>query len=340
MAVVKANAYGHGLVEVARFVEKHRANYLGVAIPEEGAILREAGLRIPIHVFTLPANSQLHYYARFGLEATISSLREAKLLNAAGGRMRKTIPVHLKIETGMNRIGVPVEELHGFLKLIAPLRRLEIKGAYTHFATADERDKRYALKQLKKFELALEMLQQAQVEYELAHCANSGAILDVPQSYFSMVRPGIMLYGYYPTNQTSESIPLKPAMSLRSRVSLVKWIERGESVSYGRRFVAKRRTKIATLPLGYADGYSRVLTGQSSALLGGKEFPIVGTICMDQLMVDVGTADVEIGDEAVLLGSQGKRTITAWDLARRLQTVPYEICCGISARVPRVYKKT
>lgn len=340
MAVVKANAYGHGLVEVARFAEKGLAEYFGVALAEEGKTLREAGIRAPILIFTLPVAAQFKAYTEHSLEATICSLSDARRLNDFAAKQRTTVGVHLKIETGMNRIGVKVEKLQKLLRGLRSLRRIEIKGVYTHFATADSKDKQYARFQLKVFERALEILRREKMEAEFVHAANSGAILDMPETYFSMVRPGIMMYGYYPTLETTESIPLRTALTLKSKVSLVKWIEAGESVSYGRRFIAEKRTKIATLPVGYADGFSRVLTGQASVLLGGESFPVVGTICMDQLMVNVGDADVSVGDEAILLGTQKKRVITAWDLALKLRTVPYEICCGISARVPRYYSRS
>ena len=335
MAVVKANAYGHGITEVARFLKK-RVECFGVANAEEGLALREAGIKLPIHVFTIPATSQVSLYTRFELEPTIGSVVEARLLNSAAQRANKTLNVHLKVDTGMNRIGVKPRDVGELMRALGRLKRLEIKGVYTHFATADRRDKTFSMEQLRLFRQALDVLRTLRVEPEVVHCAGSAGILDIPESHFSMVRPGIMLYGYYPSDETTESVNVKPVLSLKSRVSLVKWIESGESVSYGRRFVAARRTKIASLPVGYADGYMRLLTGQSSVLIGGKEFPIVGTICMDQLMVDVGRTDVRVGDEAVLIGGQGRKAITAWDLASRIGTIPYEICTNISSRVPRI----
>jgi alanine racemase len=289
-------------------------------------------------VFTLPLASQASLYSSDNLEATVCGEYEMSLLNRAAERTRKTIPVHIKVDTGMNRIGVKPGGLPAFLKALRGMRRLEVKGVYTHFANADCRDKTFAHQQLEAFHQALEILKKAGVESELVHCAGSAGILDLPESHFSMVRPGIMLYGYYPSRETKESVRLKPVMTLKSRVTQVKWIEPGDSVSYGRRFIARRRTKIATLPLGYADGYVRALTGRSHALIGNKRFPIVGTICMDQLMVDVGSYDVGVGDEAILLGHQGREAISAWDLAETLGTIPYEICTNISSRVPRMLR--
>lgn len=338
MGVVKANAYGHGLTEVSRFLEKQSIEYLGVANAEEGAAVREAGVQTPIHVFTLPSRSQTRLFGDFQLESTVCSEPDARLLNADAERRRISLPVHLKIDTGMNRIGVEAGELRKFLKALGRMRRLDIKGVYTHFATADQKDKAFSKQQLVQFHQALDILSAEGVTPEHLHCAGSAAILDLPEAYFSMVRPGITLYGYYPSHQTSESIPVKPVLTLTSRVSLVKWIEPGESVSYGRRFIAQRRTQIATLPLGYADGYMRLLTGKAEVLIGGRRFPVVGTICMDQIMVDVGSSDVGVGNEAVLIGRQGREKIDAWDLADHIGSIPYEICTSISSRVPRIYR--
>lgn len=336
MPVVKANAYGHGIVEVSRYLEGQSVDCLGVANAEEGVALRQAGIKTPIHVFTLPAKSQISSFTSFNLEPTICTEYEARLLSAQAQRSKKTLRVHLKVDTGMNRIGVRPGELDKLLHILGPLRRLEIKGIYTHFATADKRDKTFSHRQLALFRQALETSHANGVSPEVVHCAGSAGILDLPDSYFSMVRPGIMLYGYYPSSETSESVPLKPVLSLKSRVSMVKWIEAGESVSYGRRFIAGQRTKIATLPVGYADGYMRLLTGQSHVLIGGEMFPIVGTICMDQLMVDLGMRDVGVGEEAILIGRQGRNAISAADLASKVGTIPYEICTNISSRVPRI----
>jgi alanine racemase len=336
MGVVKANAYGHGILEISRYLVRQKIDYLGVANAEEGVALREQGIQTPVHVFTLPSEQQAVLPVRYNLEPTVCTEEDAGRLNIHAQRARRTVSVHLKIDTGMNRIGVRAGDLPRLLKSIASMRRIDLKGVYTHFATADWHDKRFSRVQLTEFHKALDILHRSAVDPELVHCAGSAGILDLPESYFSMVRPGIAMYGYYPSRETTESIRLKPVLTLKSRVSLVKWIEKGESVSYGRSFYAPRRTRIATLPLGYADGYFRLLTGRSYALIAGKKFPVIGTICMDQLMVDVGTHDIGAGDEAVLIGRQGKHTISAWDLASIIGTIPYEICTNISSRVPRI----
>lgn len=339
LAVVKANAYGHGIQQVSKFVIQHGcADYLGVAFPEEGVQIREAGVKAPIHAFALPSQRQIELFFDYNIEPTISTINESKWLNTVGQKRKKTIPVHLKIDTGMSRLGVTVAELPEFLKTLARLQRIEIKGVFTHFATADETDKTFSKKQLSDFHHALEILIQQGIEPELIHCANSATILDLPEACFSMVRPGVMMYGHYPSHETTESIPLKPAMVVKSRVSMVKRIQAGDSVSYGRRFIAQQPTTIANIPIGYADGYFRLLTNKSQVLIGGTAFPVVGSICMDQMMANVGDADIRVGDEVVIFGKQGKNQITALQLADILGTIPYEICCAISARVPRIYK--
>ncbi|MBI2620389.1 MAG: alanine racemase [Ignavibacteriales bacterium] len=336
MAVVKANAYGHGLESVTKFVER-LADCFGVAYPEEGMALRTSGVEKPIHVFALAAPRQAPLYADYDLEPTVSSIRDIELMDSAGRKQRNTLPVHLKVETGMNRIGVQRADLGDVLAALGRARRLELKGVFTHFATADERDKSFLTRQIEEFRRILDDLRIQKVEAELTHCANSACILDAPETFFSMVRPGIMMYGYYPSKTTTGSIPLKPAMTLKTTVSLIKQIDAGESVSYGRRFVAERKTKIATLPVGYADGIMRILTGRMEALICGNRFPVVGSICMDQIMVNVGEAGVSVGDEAVLLGRQGGESVSAWDLAEKVGTIPYEICCAVSSRVPRIH---
>lgn len=337
MAVVKANAYGHGIELVAPFVESAGlADYFGVAFAEEGVVLRKAGLRKPIHVFTVPFEHQAPLYTEFDLEPTVSSIQEIAFLDRVAAKAKKTIPIHIKIDTGMNRIGVKPAELESLVSALNKAKRLVVRGVFTHFATADEANKQFLMHQIEEFRRQLDRIRQMGLEPGLVHCANSASILDVPESLFSMVRPGVMMYGYYPSRTTSESIPLKVAMTLKSRVSLVKWIGPGESVSYGRRFIATKRTRIATIPVGYADGYTRLLSGKAGVLIRGKKYAIAGTICMDQLMADVGSDEVMPGDEVVLIGSQGAEQISAWDLASSLGTIPYEICCAISSRVPRV----
>jgi alanine racemase len=337
MGVVKANAYGHGLLEIARHLQRLNVDAFGVAFPEEGAALRKGGIRKPIHVFALPTKPQCPLIARYRLEATVCSLEESQWLNVLGTKVHRTLPVNLKIDSGMNRLGLKRKQLEPYLRTLAGLKRIEVVGVFTHFATADEEDQSFARRQLDEFQAALDILRRNGIEPSRTHCANSAAIMTLKESHFSMVRPGIMLYGYAPSRALAKSASLIPVMRLSTRVALVKEIEVGESVSYARRFVASRRTRIATLPVGYADGIFRLLSGKCQVLINGRLCPVVGTICMDHLMVDVGGEDVKVGDEAVLIGQQGSARISAWDLSDRLGSIPYEICCAISARVPRSY---
>jgi alanine racemase len=338
LAAVKANAYGHGSVAVSKALLAAGADGFGVAFPEEAVELRNAGIASQILVFTLPAPDRVHPYVDYDLESTVATVEDLRLLNDAAVAAGRSLAIHIKVDTGMNRIGVQRARLESFLRALARMRRLEVKGVCTHFVQSELKDKRFTRLQLERFEDALAVLRRHGVSPQDVHCANSAAILDVPDSFYSMVRPGLMLYGYYPSFETSESVKLRPALTLQSQVAMVKDIERGESVSYGRRYIARKRTRIATIPLGYADGYDRQLAGKSSVLIRGKRHPVAGTICMDQFMVDVGRAPVRVGDDVILIGSQRGEEISAWDIAQKLNTIPYEVCCAISARVPRTYK--
>ena len=249
----------------------------------------------------------------------------------------RELKVHVKIDTGMNRLGVDFNNAVGFIKRINDDENFIVDGTYTHFATSDEKNKSFAHLQLKRFKQILDELRKKNINYGLAHSANSGAILDIPESYFDMVRVGVSLYGNYPSLETSESIKLFPVMSIISHVASVKNIDKGDSVSYGRKFIAKKKTKIISVPIGYADGFSRSFTNRFKAIIKGKYYNQVGTVTMDRIMFDVGNDNIKIGDEVILLGKKNKLEITAWDWSKKLNTIPYEITCGISKRVRRVY---
>jgi alanine racemase len=238
----------------------------------------------------------------------------------------------------MGRIGIAPKDAVSFIAGLAKLENLFVKGLYTHFATSDEKDLSFAKKQLSEFRFVIRALDAIGISVPLKHCANSGAILQLKGSQFDMVRPGIMMYGYYPSRETRKSLPLKPAMSIRARIGFLKTVEKGTSISYGRRYFTKSKTTIASVTAGYADGISRRLTNQSNAIIDGKKYPVVGTICMDQLMIDVGNRQTfKIGDVVTLMGREGREEISGWDISDALGTIPYEVCCAISERVPRVY---
>ncbi len=350
MAVIKANAYGHGMIPVAKSILKHHlAEYFGVAIVEEGITLRKNNVKTPTLVFTAPNDDQLAEYVRYNLEPTICSMKTVRSLNQIAAARGKTAAVHIKVDTGMGRIGVTMNDAVEFIEHVRRLKNVFVKGIYTHFATSDEWNLSFAQKQLQAFHDLLQTIASRGIRIPFKHCANSGAILQLKNSYFDMVRPGIMMYGYYPSHETRTTLPLKPAMSIRSKIGFLKSVKKGTSISYGRKYIAPRETFIASVTAGYADGISRRLTNEregrhgiqrhkASALINGKRFPIVGTICMDQLMIDLGPkSSHKVGDDVVLIGKDKGKEISAWEISDNLGTIPYEICCAISERVPRVY---
>jgi len=338
MAVVKANAYGHGVLPVVQSICKEKtAQYFGVAIVEEGIEIRKANIAEPILVFTVPNRDQLDLYLDYGLEMTLCDMTTALRLNVLAKEKKKKGVVHIKIDTGMGRIGIPPESAVEFVHRITQLSHLEIRGIWTHFATSDERDLSFAQEQLHMFRSIVTRLELEGIHIPLIHCANSGAIMQLPESYFDMVRPGIMMYGYAPSLETRQTVKLSPVLTLKAKIGFVKVVEKGTSISYNRRYVATKKTRIASVSIGYADGYFRKLTNNSAALINGKKFPVVGTVCMDQIMIDVGNARVVVGDEVVLIGKSGSKKISAWDISQAIGTIPYEVTCAVSQRVPRKY---
>ncbi len=337
LGVMKANAYGHGLVPAAKAALNAGASYMGVALADEGIDLRQH-TSTPILVFSPPFEDSLESYVRFDLDATITSVETAHALNAVARTAHKKARVQIKIDTGMGRIGFLPEVALDAVRAVANLDSLEIVGVYSHFATSDETNKEFARRQLLAFKKIVAAVKDMGLTRILFHIANSGAILDMPDSYFDMVRPGIMTYGYYPSLETSESIDIRQALTLRSSVALVKTLRAGTSVSYGRRYFTKKDSRIAVIPIGYGDGFTRLLTGKSSVLIKGKRYSITGTITMDHVMIDIGSDyEVQQGDEVVLIGKSGEESINAWDLASSLGTIPYEVLCMVNNRVPRIY---
>jgi len=337
MAVVKANAYGHGSVEIAREALAGEADCLAVAFPEEAIALRDAGLSAETLVFTSPMWEQMPLYFDYKLIPAVASIDVAARLEEEAQKRNLRCPVHVKVDTGMGRLGFEWNSAADSIVTIARMPHLEITGVFSHFAAADEADKSFSENQLQRFGHVLDALGKLRIEVQDVHMAGSAGILDLPESHFTMVRPGIMLYGYYPSQETTESVPLRPVLSIKSRVVFAKRVAEGTSISYGRRYYTTREVLIATIPVGYADGLSRRLTNRASVLIGGRRYPVVGTIAMDHVMVDVGDDHVAVGDEVVFIGTQGGNQITAWDVARLIGTIPYEITCSVSPRVPRVF---
>jgi alanine racemase len=340
MAVVKSNAYGHGMRTIAYEAMRSGASYLAVARVDEAAELRRDGIDTPILVFEIPLASQIERALLDGMDLTVASLGDAKQINAAAEALKKKANVHVKVDTGMGRLGFPYQRAAEDIEQTALLSSLNVIGVYSHFASSDETDLTYARVQLERFKTVLAHLQTKRIEIPLKHLANSGAIIALPESHFTMVRPGIMLYGYTPRKGMTTTPPLQCVMSLVSKISFIKTVEAHTSISYNRRYFTSERTRIATVPIGYGDGYSRLLTNKAHVIITGKRFPIVGTICMDHLMVDIGNdADITVGDDVMLIGCEKSERLTAWDIAEALGTIPYEVTCNISQRVQRAFTR-
>jgi len=338
MAVVKANAYGHGMVRVAETALSCGAAWLGVATLEEGIRLREHGVSAPILVFGGFFEQQVHAYLRHGLTATVYDAHRARLLSDAAREKKCTAVAHLKVDTGMGRVGVDWRSASKLAAEIAELDHLNLEGVYSHFASSDEKDKSQARQQLQRFEQAVAEIEASGVRLAIRHMANSGAILELDTACFDLVRAGVMMYGYYPSAETSESVELRPAMTLKSKVIAVKTVEARATISYGATYQTSQRTHIVTVPVGYGDGYNRLLSNRAEVLIHGRRFPVVGRVCMDQIMVDVGAeTKIVAGDEVVLMGRQQEQEISIYEFCEKMNTIPYEVTCLITSRVPREF---
>ncbi len=338
LAVVKADAYGHGAVEVSRQLLGLGADMLGVALVEEGYDLRKRGITAPILVMGALFPEQAEAVVAADLTPVVFTSVVAHALSAAAKRHGKTVPVHVKIDTGMGRIGIPPEDAPTLIAELNALGNLRVEGLMTHFADADLCDKRFADLQLGRFETLMKTLTAEGIHIPLRHAANSAAVLDYGQALLTMVRPGLILYGYNPLEKHAAGMDLRPVLSLMTRIAFLKTVPSGTSISYGRMFVTRRQSVIATIPIGYADGYSRALSNKGEAIVRGIRVPLVGRVCMDMCMLDVtDVPGVSEGDDVVLIGSQGNERITADDIAAKIGTIAYEVLCGISDRVPRIY---
>jgi alanine racemase len=341
MAVVKADAYGHGAVEVVKYLNslgKYKPEYYAVAFPKEAVELRKAGIKNEILVFDTFEKINAETCRKYNLIATVFNKSHIEILRKGSKNSLRKIKVHIKVDTGMNRLGIDYDKAYDFVKYVAQQKEFIIDGFYTHFAEADSKDKTFTMLQLNRFNELIAKLKAENIKLGRVHAANSSAMLDLPQTYFDLVRCGITLYGYYPSLQTSESVKLKPVMSITSKISTVKELKPGETISYGRKFTVTEKTKIASVPVGYADGYRRGLTNKAKAIIKGKLYNQAGTVTMDRIMFDVGNDNVKEGDRIILLGSDKKVCVTAWDWASALGTIPYEITCGITKRLARIYR--
>lgn len=338
MAVVKANAYGHGDVEVARVLEGLGCAFFGVAIAEEGARLRTGGILSPVIVLGGVYPGQVKEFFDLDLTPVVFDIDTVRLLDEYAAAMGVTRKVHVKIDTGMGRLGLMPSEVEPFFSALKGLGNIEVEAVLSHFAEAELEDKDFSIGQMGLFTGLLEKIRSMGFSPAYTDMANSAAALDLPDSRFNLVRPGIMVYGSYPAPRFRERIALKPAMKISTRILAIKKVPSGTPISYGRRFVTERESLIAVLPIGYGDGLPRRLTGKGEALVRGRRAPIAGTVCMDLTMCDVtDVPGVRAGDEAVILGAQGTEVITVEEIAEKAGTISYEIFCNISQRVPRVY---
>jgi len=334
MAVVKADGYGHGAVEVAKAALAAGADRLGIATVEEGRQLREAGIEAPMHLLTGFYPGQAQVISELDLIPAIftdEQLNELKNLN-------KPLAINIKVDTGMSRLGLNVKQAPDFIEKVRQNKNLQIEGLFTHFATADEVGSPFAEQQLKEFNTLLENLAKQGYLFKVNHAANSAAAILNPASQLQMVRVGIALYGLHPSGATKDRIDLKPALSWYSKLSLVKEVKAGLSVSYGATYAAQKTEVIGTVPVGYADGYSRRLSNNTDVLIRGEKVKQIGRICMDQMMVRLDQVQTQVGEKVILIGKEANTEISADDLASKLGTINYEIVCGIAARVPRHYE--
>lgn len=337
MVAVKANAYGHGLLKVARTLASDGIDYLGVACMDEALALRRARVRTPILCLGAYFKDDVEVIVRHGVTATVTDLERAKALDRCAGRLKKTARVHVKVDTGMGRLGFWHEDADDLILKLCALKNISVEGMYTHFPSADV-DEAFTRSQIAAFCALVERLEIRGVRIPLKHTANSMAVVGFKESHFNLVRPGLAVYGMHPKDELLGHLDLKPVMSFHTKIAYLKKVLPGRSISYGRTHVTGRPTLIATLPVGYGDGYNRQLSNRGRVLVRGQACPIVGTVCMDQTMIDVGAvADVRLGDEVVLIGRQGAEAIPAEEIARLCHTIPYEVICWISPRVPRVY---
>ncbi|MBD5100922.1 MAG: alanine racemase [Clostridiales bacterium] len=335
MCVVKANAYGHGAVEVAKVCED-AADYFGVATDDEGVELRENGIFLPILILGNTPPCDYQKLIDYDLQATVFSIQSAMLLNSFCKEKNVKAKVHIAVDSGMGRIGFLPDE-KDLARQVFCLKNLSVEGIFTHFACADEEGNNYSELQKERFDDFLDYLKNSNIDIPLVHACNSAGIL-YGKGQYSMSRAGIALYGLDPSSSVGGSLPLKPALSWHTSVAHIKKLKKGEGVSYGRTYVAKEERIIATLPIGYADGYPRVLSSKFHVLIKGKRAPIVGRICMDQMMVDVSDIDgVSLYDDVILIGEQDGERISAEQIAKRADTINYEIVCSISQRVKRIY---
>jgi len=339
MPILKANAYGHGLVRVAQFLQELKADYLGVAVVEEGILLREMGIKIPILVLGGVWGNQVPLFLKHNLTITASSIDKLKQIDDTAAQMKKKAIVHLKIDTGMERLGVHYYNAEKFLEAAYRCKNVLVEGIFSHFANSESADLSHTSLQLERFNEVLSFFEKYSIKPPMRHISNSGAILQLPEANFDMVRPGIMLFGVYPSADVKKTIEVKPALTWKSMVVYFKVIKPGHPVGYGSTWETDHNIRAVTVPVGYGDGYFRSMFQKAEVLLNRNRYPVIGSISMDQIVVNIEQGSAYNGDEVILLGSDGKNSITCEELAEWAGTIPYEILTNINTRVPRVYKE-
>jgi len=333
LAVVKADAYGHGALRTARHLVRKGVSKLGVAYASEGIELRESGIDVQIVVFFERDN--LEAMMEYGLTPVLYDLKTAKRLASLARRRNLSYPVHIKVDTGMGRVGMSVQSAEPEIRKIASLSNLNLEGIMSHFSDADLQDKQFAYHQLRSFRKLVSSLSKKGIRFRYSHMANSAAVLTMPEAHFNLVRPGLMLYGY----GCCEKERLMPAMKIKSRIIMLKKVPPGTPISYGRTFITQKTSIIATIPVGYADGYSRKLSNNGQVLVNGRAAPVVGRVCMDTIMADLTEIPgVNYSSEVVLMGKQGRSRITADDIAEKTGTIAYEVLTSVGRRVKRIYR--
>jgi alanine racemase len=350
IAVVKAEGYGHGAVEVSRRLVKEGASYLAVAYTSEAIALRRAGIKAPIII--LFDKNNIEDYLKYGLTPVVHDVKTAQRFSKEAKAEKHNINVHVKVDTGMGRLGFNMEDLEKEMSAIGKMNFISVRGLMSHFSDAGLSDRSYALMQLERFNKAKSILSKKGIKRIICHMANSAAVMTLPESYFDAIRPGLMLYGYSPIQSSVVSrqssvknselktlnSKLIPSMTVKTKILSIRKFKRGTPVSYGRTFITARESLIAVLPIGYADGYPRVLSNNADVIIRGKRAPVVGRICMDTAMLDVTEIrDVSEGDEVILLGRQKNTAVTAFELAERAGTIPYEILTSLGNKSRRVY---
>ncbi len=341
MGVVKADGYGHGAVEVSKVLLKNGADRLAVATVDEAAQLRARFPETPIHMLSGADEENAADIVRLDVIPAVFDLALARVLSREAAAQDKSVKVHIKLDTGMNRLGLYYSdpELAARVREIADLPGIEVEGAFTHFSKADERDNTYQKLQFRRFMDCLDRIEAAGVHIKVRHCCNSAAIMNAPEMHLDMVRAGIVLYGLYPSDEVDRSrLPLRPVMSMRARISEIKTVPEGSLVSYGGAYTTPEDMKIGTVSAGYADGYSRALSGRARVIVGGEKKAVLGRICMDQCMIDLrNVQNISVGDSVVLFGSDGGQTVPVEELAEIMGTINYEVICTVGKRVPRIY---